>query len=200
MFGHRTGHRALSHIFVLRYIYVYRYIWAIVIPIGCEGKKYGKDEKVGGARKKWVCDELRPLGPNVLAAALKSRLIYYYVLLLLFGYLYPYNIMPREICTEHTFATDILNTRMLPREIKTLSTVLVITFIGNHTRNDLILLCQSKNHLFHVSRDINFKSVLKLHDLIFLANQSNLFIYWFINNYASALSHSRKFTSFFSWT
>lgn len=40
-----------------------------------------------------------------LAAPLKSRLIYYYVLLLLFGYLYPYNIMPREIPGSRRYVT-----------------------------------------------------------------------------------------------
>lgn len=40
-----------------------------------------------------------------LAAPLKSRLIYYYVLLLLFGYLYPYNIMPREIPASRRYVT-----------------------------------------------------------------------------------------------
>lgn len=43
-----------------------------------------------------------------LAAPLKSRLIYYYVLLLLFGYLYPYNIMPREIPGSRRYVTRSL--------------------------------------------------------------------------------------------
>lgn len=44
-------------------------------------------------------------GPTDLATALKSGLIYYYVLLLLFGYLYPYNIMPREIPRSRRYVT-----------------------------------------------------------------------------------------------
>lgn len=44
-----------------------------------------------------------------LAAPLKSRLIYYYVLLLLFGYLYPYNIMPREIPGSRRYVTRSLS-------------------------------------------------------------------------------------------
>lgn len=45
------------------------------------------------------------VGPADLATALKSGLIYYYVLLLLFGYLYPYNIMPREIPRSRRYVT-----------------------------------------------------------------------------------------------
>lgn len=47
-------------------------------------------------------------GPTDLATALKSGLIYYYVLLLLFGYLYPYNIMPREIPRSRRYVTVLL--------------------------------------------------------------------------------------------
>lgn len=50
-------------------------------------------------------------GPTDLATALKSGLIYYYVLLLLFGYLYPYNIMPREIPRSRRYVTA-----QLPRD------------------------------------------------------------------------------------
>lgn len=52
---------------------------------------------MSSCRARWVARWITTFGPSDLAAALKSRLIYYYVLLLLFGYLYPYNIMPREI-------------------------------------------------------------------------------------------------------
>lgn len=51
------------------------------------------------------------VGPTDLATALKSGLIYYYVLLLLFGYLYPYNIMPREIPRSRRYVTA-----QLPRD------------------------------------------------------------------------------------
>lgn len=69
------------------YIYIYRY------------------------RVSWVARWITTAGPTDLATALKSGLIYYYVLLLLFGYLYPYNIMPREIPRSRRYVTA-----QLPRD------------------------------------------------------------------------------------
>lgn len=59
----------------------------------------------------WVARWITTAGPTDLATALKSGLIYYYVLLLLFGYLYPYNIMPREIPRSRRYVTA-----QLPRD------------------------------------------------------------------------------------
>lgn len=57
---------------------------------------------IGWARvARWITT----VGPTDLATALKSGLIYYYVLLLLFGYLYLYNIMPREIPRSRRYVT-----------------------------------------------------------------------------------------------
>lgn len=72
-------------------------------------------------------DELRPLGRAALAAVLKSRLIYYYVLLLLFGYLYPSNIMLREIPRSQSDTVA----RAASPGIETLSPLSVITSIEN---------------------------------------------------------------------
>lgn len=53
----------------------------------------------------WVARWITTAGPTDVATALKSGLIYYYVLLLLFGYLYLYNIMPREIPRSRRYVT-----------------------------------------------------------------------------------------------
>lgn len=77
--------------------------------------RYAALRRVASVCIERVCAEYRQGEPGCamnydrwageLAAPLKSRLIYYYVLLLLFGYLYPYNIMPREIPASRRYVT-----------------------------------------------------------------------------------------------
>jgi len=84
-------------------------------------------------------------GPTDLATALKSGLIYYYVLLLLFGYLYPYNIMPREIPRSRRYVTVLL-----PRDRD------LIFRIGHNLGRSCCVEYYLSSQLFHGSPKISY--------------------------------------------